>query len=615
MKSKILLIVLLLCLIAAGWLGWTGYRAAVQARLALADVRQLLALAEAPSPQALPALRASLADLESHLAGLRKEATPFLKVAPLLGWLPQVGPTLRDAPPLLDMAIELAGGGRVALDALMPVVDLLEGRGEGDLLARALPVIAAAAPQLAVADERLGRAEALRAQVRGPLHPRLAPQVARLDRFLPLMRAGLRGAQAVPSLMGVDGSRTYLVLAQNSDELRPTGGFISGVGHVRLENGRISDLKLSDSYAVDNFKQPHPDPPAALREQMGTDLLVLRDTNWSPDFPTSAQVARALYAQDRGVQTDGAIALDLEAVRLLVAALGPLQVPGQPAPITGANVIAAMKQAWESPASSSGTIEQVQTSDWWAKRKDFMGEMVAVALAKLQGGGDLNPLALANALLEMLDGRHLQIAVDDAPLTTLLSERRWDGALQAPESGDFLAVIDTNVGFNKTNAAVKPQIDYRVIPEGDRLLASLTLTYTHTARPLPSATPCDRTPRYGDSYEEMIGRCYWDYLRVYAPAGSELIASEGLRRVKAERGEGGAMVLSGDFVLRPGDRHVVSLRYRLPPEVSGVPYRLYVRKQAGTLALPLWVDAGPCAWHAALTQDQAFACPVVRQAE
>ena len=60
---------------------------------------------------------------------------------------------------------------------------------------------------------------------------------------------------------------------------------------------------------------------------MGADLLLLRDSNWSPDFPTSALVARALYAQDRGIDTDGAIALDMEAVRLLVEALGPLQMP------------------------------------------------------------------------------------------------------------------------------------------------------------------------------------------------------------------------------------------------------------------------------------------------
>jgi len=618
MKSKPLLtFLLILLLLAAAYLGWSAYRAATQGRLALADLLQLQALAENPKPDALPALRASLANLEAHLLGTQAAARPFLWLAPRLGWLPEVGPTVRAAPPLLEMGIELAGGGRQALDALLPVSDLLGQAGGGDLLGQALPIIAAAAPQLAAADARLARAEALRGQVVGPLHPRLAPQVERLDRFLPLIRAALQGAQAAPALLGMDGPRAYLLLAQNNDELRPTGGFISGAGHVRLDKGRIVEMKVSDSYAVDNFKQPHPDPPPALREHMGADLLVLRDSNWSPDFPTSAAVAQALYAQDQGIATDGAIALDMEAVRLLVGALGPLEIPGRPGQITGANVIAEMKRAWESPTASRDTVEK-SSADWYKKRKDFMSELVGVALAKLQGGGKLDPLALGKAALDMLDGRHVQIAVADPTLAALLSERRWDGALVPPARGDFLAVIDTNVGFNKANAAVKQQIGYRVTPDGTGLAATLTITYTHTAKALPANAACERTLKYGDSYQELAARCYWDYLRVYAPLGSELLAAEGLQHAKTERGEHNSTQFSGDFVLRPASQTVVILRYRLPATAAAEPYTLAVRKQAGTVAVPLWVQIGACApdpsgaaatgWRTDLSQDRTFTC-------
>src|SRR5438105_3096709 len=34
----------------------------------------------------------------------------------------------------------------------------------------------------------------------------------------------------VRSILGMDGPRTYLILGQNSDELRPTGGFIGSMG-------------------------------------------------------------------------------------------------------------------------------------------------------------------------------------------------------------------------------------------------------------------------------------------------------------------------------------------------------------------------------------------------
>jgi hypothetical protein len=607
-KKAILWLVVFILLAALMWLGVSGVRAARAARLALADLDRLQALADSGSPAALPAVRRDLTALEAHLIATRSAGRPFLWLAPKLGWLPRYGPTLAAAPALLDMAIELAGGGREALDALAPLTDKMGGGQGGDLLTEALPVISAAAPQLKDADARLAQAQALRAGIGGNLHPRLAEQLPRLDRLLPLARAGLQAAQAAPVLLGADGPRTYLILAQNNHELRGTGGFISGVGTVRLDGGRITDLKLSDSYSVDDLAQPHPAPPRAMTEQMGIQLLTLRDSNWSPDFPESGEVARALFEQDRGIATDGAIALDLEAVRLLIAALGPLQVPGVDQPVTGADVLDWMKRSWTAPQDASGTAAEAATSDWWLKRKDFMGELMGAALAKLQGGGDLNASALAEAIVTMLEGRHLQVAVDDPALAKVMAEQGWDGSLRPPKASDFLAVVDANVGFNKTNAAVMEAIAYRVEPVNDGLEATLTLTYTHTA-PAGAEPVCDRTPRYGDSYDALINRCYWDYLRVYTPGGSELLTSEGLNHPAAEQGERGTTVFTGNFSLRPGDQHVITLRYRLPADIPTSPFRLFVRKQAGTLAPSLNISLSGCAWDTDLAQDRVFACP------
>ena len=238
-----------------------------------------------------------------------------------------------------------------------------------------------------------------------------------------------------------------------------------------------------------------------------------------------------------------------------------------------------------------------------------------LALAKLQSGADLNFKALASALLAMLEGRHLQIAVDDPAAAALLSERGWDGGFRRSRDEDFLAVVDSNVGFNKANAAVNQEIAYRVAPAaaGDRIEASLTLTYTHTAVPLSPSEPCDYTPRYGDSYDDLIRRCYRDYLRVYVPSGSELMDAGGLANLTSAAGEGGTTGFAGDFELRPGAQHVVTLRYRLPARLAAEPYRLSVRKQAGTGPAPLWVKGGECRWATALDSDRRFECPVVGQ--
>jgi hypothetical protein len=216
----------------------------------------------------------------------------------------------------------------------------------------------------------------------------------------------------------------------------------------------------------------------------------------------------------------------------------------------------------------------------------------------------------------MLEGRHLQAAVDDPALAKILAEQGWDGSLRPPAAGDFLAVIDANVGFNKSNAAVTEAIAYRVEPVAGGsttggLEATVTLTYTHTA-PAAAEMICDRTPRYGDSYDALINRCFWNYLRVYAPAGSELLGSDGLDRPAAGQGEHGTNLFTGSFSLRPGDQHVVTLRYRLPAEIPRAPYRLFLRKQAGTSASPLDVEVGECRWSPDLAVDRVFVCDAVR---
>jgi hypothetical protein len=611
MKRWVVTLVVILIVGGAAWLAWHGVRAAGQAALILEDVDGLRGVGDADDlVGSLPELQNRLQDLDTHIDGARAAGRPFLNLAPRLQWLPRIGETIAAAPTLLEVADELVAAARLALLALAPAVDLLEGAGGGNLLPDLTSLLSAATPSFESAARSLENAQTLRAGLSGEYHPRVEGILRQVDDLLPLAEMGLELGRAAPAILGAEVPKTYLILAQNNHELRATGGFISGVGVVRLENGVVTEINVTDSYAVDDLTQPHPQPPASLTAQMGAQILLLRDSNWSPDFPTVSEIARSLMLQDRGVSTDGAIALDLEAVRLLVGAIEPVNVPGMSQPTTRNNVIAQMKQAWEAPATTDSTVQQAGESDWWGKRKDFMGQLVASSLAKLQQGHELNARSLAVAVYQMLSERHLQLVFDDPELAMFVADRGWDGGLRPPDRGDFLAIIDSNVGFNKTNAVVKQEIDYRLEKSGQELLSTATISYTHTAKPFPEDQPCDRTPRYGDSYDELTRRCHYDYLRVYVPAGAELQWSEGINNPATERGERGSTVFAGDFVLRPGDQHQVTLHYTLPADIVGADgaYQLMVRRQAGAPIWPVQITAGDCTYRGKLQTDVTHRC-------
>jgi len=146
------------------------------------------------------------------------------------------------------------------------------------------------------------------------------------------VRTGLELTGVAPQLLGADRPRTYLLLFQNEDELRATGGFVSAVGRATIDAGKIISLTVEDSYAVDDFTTPYPDAPAPMLDYMGIDLWVLRDSNWSPDFPVAARQAISLYTQTRGGTIDGVIALNQQVVEALVDGLGPLTIDGRPSP-------------------------------------------------------------------------------------------------------------------------------------------------------------------------------------------------------------------------------------------------------------------------------------------
>lgn len=590
-----LAVALIAVLLAVSLVMLRAARAASAARAALGELQALqaadLSTLTAIDPASLAEMHGRFARLEANLDTVSREAEPFLSLAPALGWLPEFGAEAQAAPALLELAQGAATAGRASMDGAQLLAGTISDQpGEGDTLTRLVQALEQAQPSWQEADAALARVAAARDQLDlTRLDPRLAAQLARLDRYLPLLQTATSLAKLAPRLLGADSPKTYLVLAQNSDELRPTGGFISGVALLEVDQGQLGELDFEDSYVIYNPNVDHPLAPPDLEQTMGAQILLFRDANWSADFPASASVARSLYQLDTGIATDGVIAFDLEAVRRMMAALEPLALPGHDQPLTAENLLAVIRQMWAEPMTTESTVLEKDVSDWWLRRKDFMGDLAAVARAKLETGQvDLG--TLAQALYSSLQEKHLLIMVDDPATAETLAQAGWDGAVD-PGTGDYLLVVDSNVGWNKVNSVVERTTRYTVTPQPDgSAQADLELIYQHRGE--PGNEPCVHAGYYGDSYEDMMRRCYFNYLRVYVPSGVQLVSAEGFEPadVTVRSGERATTQLAGNLVVPSGEQRRVRLRYQLPAgALSGDTYRLRVQKQPGTLAWPVQV--------------------------
>jgi len=612
-------LILVVCLLAAALV---GYPKAIRVKDLLASVREHLWVLEDmagggflanPKPEDLKAIGDELAQAEADFRALKAELGPLLPLCRYLGWVPLVGEDIQAAPYLLEIAIEVTAAGGAALESIQPLTDLLsrdEPTTKG-ISEQLVPVLLAQQPKFTEAQRQLSEAAQARAGIeKGELSPRLAGLVDRLDEYLPLLQPALQGVLLAPELLGASEQKSYLILAQNDDEIRATGGFISGVGLLRIDRGRIAQLDFQDSYAVDDLSQPHAEPPPPLHRYLWADIWLLRDANWSPDFPTTAQVAAQIYEQDQGVAVDGVIAIDQQAVRLVVGALGPFRLEGYEESVTADNVVQLTRQYWASPVGAE-SLEEAPMGDWWSHRKDFMEALLKATITRLEGGfATAEAVELAKAIQRGMEERHIFIWLNDPVAAELLREAGWDGTIQATE-GDYLMVVDNNMGFNKVNPNVEEAIDYRVaIDEGGNVRAVVTITYHN--RSTREVEECVQEARYDLTYEGMMNRCYWDYLRLYVPQDARLIEATrnplppgSLYRRLSGAGAGsgepdigptekGKEVFGTFFVVPPQESKEVRFAYELPSgilESTGDAYRysLLIQKQPGTMALPVQV--------------------------
>ena len=540
---------------------------------------------------------------------LNRELRPLVPLASRLGWVPRVGPVLEQSEAFMEMADSGSMAAAYSLRGLKPALQRLQADQDtdSDLLSQVMPILAAAQPDLFAAGASLDRFVTARSEIASldPLPWRVRMLMELVDEKLYLAEQ-LQLLAVLPDVMGTDEPRTYLILAQNEDELRPTGGFISGAGLVTVEQGDILELTFQDANVIDDWhNKPYEFPPEPYYELMGLELFLFRDANFWPDFPISAEKAMELYqyGQDHAPDIDGVIAIDQQFVAMLLSATGPVAVPELETTIDQNNVVTNLRATW-------GPGEEESLSDWVLERKDFLGPLAqAIQLRLLDNFDTLDPLYLADTIHRAVRKKHLQIYVRDPFVAAVLDNIDYDGRLERPASGDYLMIVETNVGYNKVNPLIERSVRYDVeISEDSSATARLTISYVHTGH--GNTEPCVQVLPYvlGITYDSLINQCYWNYLRVYVPGDISPIELQEHRLpmdvVPAGRGwqqemsstveeVGTGSTITTAFVLSRGDRVSTTHIYESPRAATGEDARLYrleVRKQQGLKPYPLTVQ-------------------------
>lgn len=270
---------------------------------------------------------AMAAELHAHTAAAREAAgDPLWSLASAAPWFGANFSAITEVARSAD---------DVATLGVDPLVNVFESLNWDNLLPsstgtnlepirKAAPSVSAAAHAVRASSERLKGIDAsgLLPQVAEPL-TRVREQLGSLTGALD---AAANAAAIAPGMLGSDGQRNYLLMVQNNAEARASGGIPGALAVLTFDHGKLSLGTQGSASGLGVFSPVVPVNPEQIQIYSARLGEYMQDVNLTPDFPTAAATARAMWETKTGQHVDGVISVDPVALSYILAATGPVRI-------------------------------------------------------------------------------------------------------------------------------------------------------------------------------------------------------------------------------------------------------------------------------------------------
>ncbi len=536
-------------------------------------------------------------DIDSARKDFRSADNQLGLLAPIikhLGWVPRVGVEVAAAPDIAHAARSTADGALSLLDGFGPLASEWTTASRSRNSQTLVRGLEAGGPAFDRACTQFRDAERSRHAIPGGSMPAsLSSALHSLDTRLPQLLILCRALSLAPSLLGEHGSTSYLLAYQDSNELRATGGFIGSASLLTIHDGKPKQIFQSTGID-DNLSVPPPEPVENYNDEPG---WLFRDSNWSPDFPTTAALERFFYRLDFHRSVANVVDVTPGAVSRILTATGPMYVPEYRREVSGANVgqLADYYAHW-APNGGAGIPARL-------RGKQFIGIVAGHLLSRLTTLSPSAWIRLGGALSSSVSHGDLLVNFRNPTYQSLIDNA---GAAHrvTPTLGDYLFVVNTNLSYNKINPFVHVWTTYNVGIRADRWLdARLTIRLQNVPAP-----PAIARTGIGPGAGALGGKDdYATFLRVYTPPGSQLVDQSGWTQPWSQGPAYGGTMFSGYLIVRRGATRTVRMHYIVPPNVfsasRGKRYTLLAPHQPGSmpeaLSVTLHHDGTQVSWQIA----------------
>lgn len=538
-------ILLTLLVLAIGWVTVRGIGAVSDLQRVASGATQLKAsIADGDIEGARPVARRI-----AHHAKSAHQLTsdPVWQAFSLVPW---VGPNFRAVSEIAAIADD------VSTDALTPVLDVagdfdLAGLGLSGGSVDLAPFAAAEKP-LGVASDSLDAAQlqARRIDADATLPP-LADAVKEMRSAVTeaaTVIGSLHGASVLlPSMLGGDGPRTYVLAMQNNAELRSAGGIIGSIALLRADNGRITLQSQASTRDFPALEEPLPLSESTVALFEDRPGRYLQNITSIPDFSEAGETIAARWEGRFGGEVDGVIAVDAVVAAHLMEATGDLTFgPFTATPETVTDILLSeIYAAVPDPAAQDAVFAQAASG--------LFG-------AALTGG---NPKALISALAESADEGRIRIWSAHEDEQQVLTASTLGGTIPA-DSADatHVGVLMNDTTGGKMDYYTRASITTAVGTCQGQPTTQVRVTWTNTA-PADAATSL---PAYvtAEGYYGVPAGSVRTLIAVYGPEGAtpSHIDRDGTEDTVQTAMLGDRTAIQHDVVLAPGESSTITVEFQ-----------------------------------------------------
>ena len=369
-------------------------------------------------------------------------------------------------------------------------------------------------------------------------------------------------------VLGANGNRTYLIVAQNSAELRSSGGFPGSMGTLEIRDGEIILNDFSKVYDVLTDTNPSSvsitDEEYALFGAAGMDCP--RDAGIDPDFTRVASIWAASYEERNVAHLDGVISITPSVVQDILAIVGPVTL-SDGTELTGSNATKVLQSDiyWKylaEGADPDGTGGAVTDA--------LFAQAAHETFNKLFSNLNADTLIkFASCMAKDMEDRTVMFWLTDEGEQAILASLDCSGALNddpmRPELGVFFSLwVGSKMGWYV-------DIDNQVLESKKNADGSYTYKMQTTFTDTVSFEEIASGGEYiiGDIYDYEYGVLY-PCLYIYAPAGGSISNLESNSSVAFEeaRHDGLQAFKAWRTVLRPGQPIVCTYTVTTAPNAE-----------------------------------------------